>query len=62
VGRAVFIGYGCAFTGHAAITIADEVMIAHRVKLVTAAGAVVTCEVLPATQVAGVPARVVRGL
>jgi acetyltransferase-like isoleucine patch superfamily enzyme len=35
VGRAVFIGAGCAFTGHATITIADEVMIAHRVNLVT---------------------------
>lgn len=36
VGRAVFIGYQCAFTGHAAINIADEVMIAHKVNLVTA--------------------------
>ncbi len=36
VGRAVFIGYECAFTGHAAITIGDEVMIAHKVNLVTA--------------------------
>lgn len=36
VGRAVFIGYQCAFTGHAAIDIADEVMIAHKVNLVTA--------------------------
>lgn len=36
VGRAVFIGYLCAFTGHADITIADEVMIAHKVNLVTA--------------------------
>ena len=36
VGRAVFIGHECAFTGHAAITIADEVMIAHKVNLVTA--------------------------
>jgi acetyltransferase-like isoleucine patch superfamily enzyme len=36
VGRAVFIGYECAFTGHAAINIADEVMIAHKVNLVTA--------------------------
>jgi acetyltransferase-like isoleucine patch superfamily enzyme len=36
VGRAVFIGYECAFTGHAAIDIADEVMIAHKVNLVTA--------------------------
>jgi acetyltransferase-like isoleucine patch superfamily enzyme len=36
VGRAVFVGYECAFTGHAAIDIADEVMIAHKVNLVTA--------------------------
>lgn len=36
VGRAVFIGYECAFTGHAAIDIADEVMIAHKVNLITA--------------------------
>ena len=36
VGRAVFIGHGCAFTGHAPIDIADEVMIAHKVNLVTA--------------------------
>jgi acetyltransferase-like isoleucine patch superfamily enzyme len=36
VGRSVFIGYECAFTGHAAIDIADEVMIAHKVNLVTA--------------------------
>jgi acetyltransferase-like isoleucine patch superfamily enzyme len=36
VGRAVFIGYQCAFTGHAAINIADLVMIAHKVNLVTA--------------------------
>jgi acetyltransferase-like isoleucine patch superfamily enzyme len=36
VGRAVFIGSGCAFTGHAAINIADGVMIAHKVNLVTA--------------------------
>jgi acetyltransferase-like isoleucine patch superfamily enzyme len=36
VGRAVFIGYQCAFTGHAAIKIADQVMIAHKVNLVTA--------------------------
>ncbi len=35
IGRAVFIGYECAFTGHAAIDIADQVMIAHRVNLVT---------------------------
>jgi acetyltransferase-like isoleucine patch superfamily enzyme len=36
VGRTVFIGSQCAFTGHAAIDIADEVMIAHKVNLVTA--------------------------
>lgn len=36
VGRACFIGHECAFTGHAAIDIADEVMIAHKVNLVTA--------------------------
>jgi acetyltransferase-like isoleucine patch superfamily enzyme len=36
VGRAVFIGHECAFTGHGAIDIADEVMIAHKVNLVTA--------------------------
>ncbi len=36
VGRAVFIGYECAFTGHAAINIADQVMVAHKVNLVTA--------------------------
>ncbi len=36
VGRAVFIGYECAFTGHAPIDIADDVMIAHKVNLVTA--------------------------
>ena len=36
IGRSVFIGYQCAFTGHAPIEIADEVMIAHRVNLVTA--------------------------
>lgn len=36
VGRAVFIGSGCAFTGHATIDIADGVMIAHKVNLVTA--------------------------
>jgi acetyltransferase-like isoleucine patch superfamily enzyme len=35
VGRSVFIGYQCAFTGHAAIDIADRVMIAHKVNLVT---------------------------
>jgi acetyltransferase-like isoleucine patch superfamily enzyme len=37
VGRSVHIGYDCMFTGHAAIDIADEVMIAPRVSLVTAA-------------------------
>jgi acetyltransferase-like isoleucine patch superfamily enzyme len=36
VGRAVFIGYECAFTGHAPIEIADDVMIAHKVNLITA--------------------------
>ncbi len=36
VDQAVFIGYECAFTGHAAIDIADGVMIAHKVNLVTA--------------------------
>jgi acetyltransferase-like isoleucine patch superfamily enzyme len=36
VGRAVFIGHQCAFTGHAAINIADQVMIAHKVNLITA--------------------------
>jgi acetyltransferase-like isoleucine patch superfamily enzyme len=36
VGRAVFIGSQCAFTGHAAIDVADQVMIAHKVNLVTA--------------------------
>lgn len=35
VGRAVFIGYGCAFSGHAPIDIGDQVMIAHKVNLVT---------------------------
>jgi acetyltransferase-like isoleucine patch superfamily enzyme len=36
IGRAVFIGYECAFTGHADIIVGDEVMIAHKVNLVTA--------------------------
>src|ERR1039458_5486497 len=36
IGRAVFIGYQCVFTGHGAIDIADEVMIANKVNLVTA--------------------------
>jgi acetyltransferase-like isoleucine patch superfamily enzyme len=36
VGRTVFIGSGCAFTGHATIDISDQVMIAHKVNLVTA--------------------------
>lgn len=35
VGRRVFIGYDCTFTGHAPIDIADEVMIAHKVNLIT---------------------------
>ncbi len=36
VGRTVFIGPNCAFTGHAPIDIGDDVMIAHKVNLVTA--------------------------
>ncbi|MCU1490737.1 MAG: transferase [Acidimicrobiaceae bacterium] len=36
VGRAVFIGHECAFTGHAPINSADQVMIANKVNLVTA--------------------------
>lgn len=36
VGRTVFIGSQCAFTGHGSIDIADEVLIAHKVNLVTA--------------------------
>jgi acetyltransferase-like isoleucine patch superfamily enzyme len=36
IGRAVFIGYGCTFTGHGAIDISDDVMIASKVNLVTA--------------------------
>ena len=36
IGRSVFIGYECMFTGHGPIDIADEVMIANRVNLVTA--------------------------
>lgn len=36
VGRTVFIGPHCAFTGHAPIDIANDVMIAHKVNLVTA--------------------------
>lgn len=36
VGRAVHIGYDCMFTGHGAIDIADQVMIAPKVSLVTA--------------------------
>ena len=36
IGRSAFIGYGCMFTGHGAIDIADEVMIANKVNLVTA--------------------------
>jgi acetyltransferase-like isoleucine patch superfamily enzyme len=35
VGRKVHIGYGCMFTGHAPIDIADEVMIANKTNLVT---------------------------
>jgi acetyltransferase-like isoleucine patch superfamily enzyme len=35
IGRTVFIGYDCTFTGHAPITIGDDVMIAHRVNLIT---------------------------
>ena len=35
VGRTVFVGYECMFTGHAPIEIADEVMIANKVNLVT---------------------------
>jgi acetyltransferase-like isoleucine patch superfamily enzyme len=35
VGRTVFIGPDCAFTGPAPIDIADEVLIAHKVNLVT---------------------------
>jgi acetyltransferase-like isoleucine patch superfamily enzyme len=36
IGSKVFIGYQCMFMGHGAITIADEVMIANKVNLVTA--------------------------
>ena len=36
VGQAVFIGCGCLFTGFGAIKIADEVMIAPKVNLITA--------------------------
>jgi acetyltransferase-like isoleucine patch superfamily enzyme len=36
VGRAVFIGCECLFTGFGAIDIADEVMIAPKVNLITA--------------------------
>src|ERR1700677_343327 len=36
IGRAVFIGYQCMFTGRGAIDNADEVMIANKVNLVTA--------------------------
>jgi acetyltransferase-like isoleucine patch superfamily enzyme len=35
VGRTVFIGYQCMFTGHAPIDIADKVMIANKTNLVT---------------------------
>jgi acetyltransferase-like isoleucine patch superfamily enzyme len=34
VGRKVHIGYGCMFTGHAPIDIADDVMIANKTNLV----------------------------
>jgi acetyltransferase-like isoleucine patch superfamily enzyme len=36
IGRAVFVGGECAFTSHAPIKIADQVIIAHKVNLVTA--------------------------
>lgn len=36
VGSSVFIGPQCSFTGHAPIEIGDEVMISHKVNLVTA--------------------------
>jgi acetyltransferase-like isoleucine patch superfamily enzyme len=36
IGKAVFIGYNCIFTGHGAIDISDEVMVASKVNLVTA--------------------------
>jgi acetyltransferase-like isoleucine patch superfamily enzyme len=36
VGRAVFIGANCAFSGHAPINIADKVMVAHKVNLIIA--------------------------
>jgi acetyltransferase-like isoleucine patch superfamily enzyme len=35
VGRRIHIGYGCMFTGHAPIDIADGVMIANKANLVT---------------------------
>jgi acetyltransferase-like isoleucine patch superfamily enzyme len=35
VGRGVFIGYECMFTGHAPIDVGDGVMIANKVNLVT---------------------------
>lgn len=35
IGRRVHIGYQCMFTGHAPIDIADDVMIANKVNLVT---------------------------
>ena len=35
VGRGVFIGHECMFTGHAPIDVADDVMIANKVNLVT---------------------------
>ncbi len=36
VGRVVFIGADCSFTGHAGIHIGDQVMIAHKVNVITA--------------------------
>jgi len=36
IGESLFIGYECAFTGHAPIEIGDHVMIAHKVNLITA--------------------------
>lgn len=36
IGKTVFIGHQCSFTGHAPIDIGDEVLIAHNVNLVTA--------------------------
>jgi acetyltransferase-like isoleucine patch superfamily enzyme len=36
ISRSVFIGAGCAFTGHAPIIIGDEITIGHKANLVTA--------------------------